>query len=182
MPSTAQSSVADTVPDSTASLPTTDGSQMRHAAWLRDLEGAQHLFDADVAYFLTTASAINSQSKTVVMTAEHSRLLTTGQVELKNYSVLKPPPIADHFRGLYTSLHDELGFKPNNDPIKLSLDNKAAIDSSFNPENHARTKHIDRRHYFVRELVSEEGRLAVPLVSTADNYADFFTKPLKPVR
>ena len=106
MPSTVQSSVADTVPDSTASLPTTDGSQMRHAAWLRDLEGAQHLFDADVAYFLTTASAINSQSKTVVMTAEHSRLLTTGQVELKNYSVLKPPPIADHFRGLYTSLHD----------------------------------------------------------------------------
>ena len=108
MPSTAQSSVADTVPDSTASLPTTDGSQMRHAAWLRDLEGAQHLFDADVAYFLTTASAINSQSKTVVMTAEHSRLLTTGQVELKNYSVLKPPPIADHFRGLYTSLHDSI--------------------------------------------------------------------------
>ena len=81
---------------------------MRHAAWLRDLEGAQHLFDADVAYFLTTASAINSQSKTVVMTAEHSRLLTTGQIELKNYSVLKPPPIADHFRGLYTSLHDSI--------------------------------------------------------------------------
>ena len=81
---------------------------MRHAAWLRDLEGAQHLFDAHVAYFLTTASAINSQSKTVVMTAEHNRLLTTGQVELKNYSVLKPPPIADHFRGLYTSLHDSI--------------------------------------------------------------------------
>ena len=78
-------------------------------------------------------------------------------------------------------LYDELGFKEGNDPIKLFLDNKAAIDSSYNPENHARTKHIDRRHYFVRELV-EEGRLVVPFVSTADNYADFFTKPLKPVR
>ena len=55
-----------------------------------------------------TGSSINSQSKTVVMTAEHSRLLTIGQVELKNYSVLKPPPIADQFRGLYTSLHDAI--------------------------------------------------------------------------
>ena len=78
-------------------------------------------------------------------------------------------------------LLDELGFKPSSDPIRLSLDNKAAIDSSYNPENHSRTKHIDRRHYFVRELV-EEGRLVVPFVSTVDNLADFFTKPLKPSR
>ena len=76
---------------------------------------------------------------------------------------------------------DELGFKGDNDPIHLSLDNKAAIDSSYNPENHSRTKHIDRRHYFIRELV-EEGRLVVPFVSSEDNLADFFTKPLKPVR
>ena len=51
----------------------------------------------------------------------------------------------------------ELGFKDDSDPIHLSLDNKAAIDSSYNPENHSRTKHIDRRHYFIRELV-EEGK------------------------
>ena len=48
---------------------------------------------------------------------------------------------------------DELGYISVNEPIHLSLDNKAAIDSSYNPENHARTKHIDRRHYFIRELV-----------------------------
>ena len=76
---------------------------------------------------------------------------------------------------------EELGYKSTQEPIHLSLDNKAAIDSSYNPENHARTKHIDRRHYFIRELV-EEGRLVVPYVSTVDNHADFFTKPLKPCR
>ena len=75
----------------------------------------------------------------------------------------------------------ELGFKSSSNPIHLSLDNKAAIDSSYNPENHARTKHIDRRHYFIRELV-EEGRLVVPYVASVDNHADFFTKPLKPAR
>ena len=75
----------------------------------------------------------------------------------------------------------ELVFKVDSDPIHLSLDNKAAINSSYNPENHSRTKHIDRRHYFIRELV-EEGRLVVPYVASVDNQADFFTKPLKPVR
>ena len=54
--------------------------------------------------------------------------------------------------------------------VLLGMDNKSAIDLSYNPEHHARTKHIDRRHYFIRECV-EEGRLRVPFVATADNMA-----------
>ena len=75
----------------------------------------------------------------------------------------------------------ELGFKQVDEPIHLFCDNKAAIDSAYNPENHSRTKHIDRRHYFIRELV-EDGKLVVPFVPTLDNIADFFTKPLKSSR
>ena len=78
-------------------------------------------------------------------------------------------------------LCSDLGFKKDKDPIRLYCDNKAAIDSSYNPENHARTKHIDRRHYFIRELV-EDGKIVVPFVPTADNVADFFTKPLPSAR
>ena len=48
-----------------------------------------------------------------------------------------------------------------------------------NPEHHNRTKHIERRHFFVREMV-ENMRIRVPFVRTADNLADFFTKPLPP--
>ena len=66
-------------------------------------------------------------------------------------------------------------------PIHLSVDNKAAIDSSYNPENHSRSRHIERKHYFIRELV-EMGRIVVPYVNSTDNLADFFTKPLKPSR
>ena len=36
-----------------------------------------------------------------------------------------------------------------------------------------------RRHFFVRELI-ERMELRVPYVNTADNIADFFTKPLEP--
>ena len=38
-------------------------------------------------------------------------------------------------------------------------------------------KHIDRRHFYVRECV-ENMQLWVPFVKTVDNLADFFTKPL----
>ena len=60
----------------------------------------------------------------------------------------------------------ELGFGSTS-PVQLSMDNKSAIDLAYNPENHSRTKHIARRHYFVRECV-EEGRLRVPFVATID--------------
>merc|ERR1712070_1045282 len=71
--------------------------------------------------------------------------------------------------------------EPQSQPIHLSVDNKAAIDSSYNPENHSLSRHIEREHYFIRELV-EMGRIVVPYVNSADNLADFFTKPLKPSR
>ena len=40
----------------------------------------------------------------------------------------------------------ELGFDMS-EPPPLKMDNKSAIDLAYNPEHHARTKHIDRRHY-----------------------------------
>ena len=40
-------------------------------------------------------------------------------------------------------------------------------------------KHVDRRHFYVRELV-ENHRLRVPFVATVKNIADFFTKALPP--
>ena len=74
-----------------------------------------------------------------------------------------------------TTFLRELGFSVDTPPLKL--DNKSAIDLAYNPEHHSRVKHIERRHLFIRECV-EEGKIRVPFVPTADNVADFFTKPL----
>ena len=62
-------------------------------------------------------------------------------------------------------------------PTPLSCDNKGARDLAYNPEHHDRTKHVARRHFFVRDLV-EQLELVVPYVPSADNIADFLTKPL----
>ena len=70
----------------------------------------------------------------------------------------------------------ELELQPDS-PISLGVDNTGARDLSYNPEHHQRTKHIHRRHFFVRECV-EDQRLVVPFVRSCDNLADFFTKPL----
>ena len=53
---------------------------------------------------------------------------------------------------------EELGYT---DPLptKLAMDNQAGIAIAYNPELHTKTKHIARRHFFIRELV-EEQRLA----------------------
>lgn len=70
---------------------------------------------------------------------------------------------------------DELGYG-SDDPLRLATDNSGARDLSYNPEHHERVKHVERRHFFIRELV-EEGLIVVPFVSTHDNLADFLTKP-----
>jgi len=62
------------------------------------------------------------------------------------------------------------------DPLQVGVDNQSAIACAYNPEHHARVKHIERRHFFVREAV-ENMQITVPFVSTVDNLADFFTKP-----
>ena len=75
-----------------------------------------------------------------------------------------------------SSFLEELGL-PSTGPVEMAMDNQSAIAISYNPEHHSRCKHIARRHFFVRECV-ENMQLRVPFVGTADNQADFFTKPL----
>ena len=72
----------------------------------------------------------------------------------------------------------ELGFPPSG-PTPQGCDNKAARDTAYNPENHERMKHVERRHLYIRECI-ERGEIVVPYVRTCDNLADFFTKCLAP--
>lgn len=62
---------------------------------------------------------------------------------------------------------------------ELYLDSESAIRLAHDPpyERHQRTKHIQIRHFFVRECVTL-GNLKVLKVEAAKQLADFLTKPL----
>jgi hypothetical protein len=56
-------------------------------------------------------------------------------------------------------------------------DNQSAIALAKNPQFHARTKHIDIQHHFVREK-QDEGLIDIRYISTAEQVADGLTKAL----
>ncbi|MGV7994806.1 Ty1/Copia family ribonuclease HI, partial [Mycobacterium kansasii] len=63
------------------------------------------------------------------------------------------------------------------DSMLLYCDNSSAINISKNPIQHSRTKHIDIRFHYIRELV--EGKIiSLEYIPTEDQRADIFTKPL----
>ena len=71
----------------------------------------------------------------------------------------------------------DYGFNYNK--IPMYCDNKSAIDLCCNNVQHSRSKHIDIRHHFIREMI-EDGRIKVKQVSTSAMLADHLTKPLSP--
>ena len=62
-------------------------------------------------------------------------------------------------------------------PTVLGVDNQGAIALAKNYVSNSRTKHIERRHLKIRELV-EEFVVKPEFVPTNDNVADILSKPL----
>src|ERR1051325_6315940 len=63
------------------------------------------------------------------------------------------------------------------DVMTLYCDNLSAINISKNPIQHSRTKHIDLRHHFIKDLV-EEKVTKLEHVATELQLTDIFTKAL----
>jgi hypothetical protein len=62
-------------------------------------------------------------------------------------------------------------------PGVIKGDNRGAIALTKNTRDHGKVKHIDIRHHYIRELL-QSGDITMEQVSSADNLADLFTKPL----
>ena len=63
------------------------------------------------------------------------------------------------------------------DTLVVYYDNTSAINISKNPIQHSRTKHIDIRHHFIRELV-ENKTVVIEHVATENQLADIFKRAL----
>jgi len=63
-------------------------------------------------------------------------------------------------------------------PVRVRVDNMGAIFMAGNASSSVRTRHVDTRYHFVRELV-EDKIVEIMFVKTEDNKADGFTKNVR---
>jgi hypothetical protein len=78
----------------------------------------------------------------------------------------------------------ELRYIPTNlkatkseESTKLNADNQGAIALANNPKHRGRNKHIQTKYHFIRQAVNE-GVTKLEYIPTAQQLADFLTKPL----
>ena len=62
-------------------------------------------------------------------------------------------------------------------PTIIFCDNMLAIEMTKNPVFHARRKHIELRHHFIRDLVNK-GEIRLEFIGTNEQPADVLTKPV----
>jgi hypothetical protein len=62
-------------------------------------------------------------------------------------------------------------------PGVIRGDNRGAIALTKNTRGHGKVKHINIRHHYIHELL-QSGVIVMEQVTSADNLADLFTKPL----
>ena len=75
------------------------------------------------------------------------------------------------------NLYGELGLLEDVAPTRIRGDNEGSIAMSKNPVFHARTKHIDTRWHFIRELVQDEV-VEIESCRDPDQTVDVLTKAL----
>ena len=61
--------------------------------------------------------------------------------------------------------------------MSVFYDNTSAINLSKNPIQHSKSKHIEIRYHFIRDLV-EDKIVCLEFIHTDIQKADIFTKPL----
>jgi hypothetical protein len=67
------------------------------------------------------------------------------------------------------------------DHTTIFADNQGPITLAKNPENHARTKHVDIKYHYIRQEVSA-GIVALQYISTGDMLADVLVKSVTRVK
>jgi hypothetical protein len=68
-------------------------------------------------------------------------------------------------------------FGVNFEIVPLMCDNTRAISVAKNPVFHKKMRHIERRHYFLRDHV-EKRDIEMRYIDSERQLADIFTKPL----
>ena len=142
------------------------GRNFTISSTLRLRLGGDHLFKSTSGYVFFLASAcvayLSKQQKSIAMSSTESEIMAASLAALE----------VVFLRGLLREL-----LCPQEAPTPLGVDNQGAVALSKNYISNKNTKHIERRHLKVRELVNEMV-VRPEFIPTDENPADIFTKPL----
>ena len=105
------------------------------------------------------------------------KTVTLSSTEAEYMAMAEATKEALYLRGML----DCMGVQDKNEKIVLFNDNQSAIKMIVNNVYHARTKHIDVRHYFVRDEY-EKGVIDVIHMRTEKMPADVLTKGLSAIK
>jgi hypothetical protein len=68
-------------------------------------------------------------------------------------------------------------FNTKMEPTVIHCDNQSCINLSENPVFHERSKHIEMRYHYVRDIV-QKNILSIHYVPTVEQTTDILTKPM----
>jgi hypothetical protein len=122
----------------------------------------------------TTGQLFMFAGAPVYYSSNKQALVTLSSTESEYVTLGEAGKEAVHIQSIIKDL-DILKFDA---PLVMMEDNKGAIDLAHNPKFHARTKHIDIRHHWIRDLIALKVISIQKVVDTKSNLADGFTKPL----
>ena len=63
----------------------------------------------------------------------------------------------------------------------IFCDNQSCVKLSENPVFHDRSKHIDMKYHYIRDII-QKGNVKLQYISTDEQVTDLFTKPLARVK
>jgi hypothetical protein len=106
------------------------------------------------------------------LTSKQQEVLALSTTEAEYVAVSRAGQSAVHFRQLMRDVHQH-----QHGATTVYEDSEGAVKLANNPMASNRTKHIDIKHYYIRELVDAK-TIAVVSVGTADMLAYGLTKAL----
>ena len=67
-------------------------------------------------------------------------------------------------------------------PITIFCDNQAAMKVSKDPKFHSKSKHIEGRYHFIRDVINRQKLVTVQYLPSSDMVADPLIKPISQER
>ncbi len=120
----------------------------------------------------TTGHVFKSAGAAVTWSSQKQSLVALSSCEAEYVALAAATQQAQWLRRLVQDLGDKMAT-----PLEIFEDNQGAIHLASNPGHHKRTKHIDIRHHYLRDVVAN-GDIKLTYVPTKQQAADLLTKPL----